>query len=215
MIKHIKPFLIPAIICFSVLFVLRYLNLIPGPPENYKPNGMVYIRPFCNMDGQMDFSGYKKWGIFLIKQEDLGKRDKDGREVVYISLDGRSYPKGRSGDKPDMLITEVSKDRDYGCSEKPIKVGGAEKKEGPASEQRYLNSLYGPNGETIRYERIGSCCPFKAPNGHGGIGFLDMFKITYKGLKEPIILHLDMYNYEEPEAPYGFSINPKRINKKT
>lgn len=127
-------------------------------------------------------------------------------------------PCGRSGNRPLMIIFEVSQDKTYGyTSENPIKVGGFSEKDGPYNEMRYLNSLYGPHGEIIRYDREGSCCFFRTPNGIEGIaGLLDRFKITYKGLKEPIFLYLNMYDYEEPMAPYGFTVktNIKIIRKR-
>ena len=193
--SKIKLFLVIALISLVVAVVFYKLNLAPKPNK------------------KTDISDYKKWKIFLISPEDLNssKKKPDSPEVIYLSIDGQSTPSGRSGDTPNMVIKKISVDKSYGYKDdNPIKVGGAEKREGSANAQRYLNSLYGPNGEIIEYERIGSCCPFSNPNGIDGVGSLDMFKITYQGLNESIILSLNTYDYKEPKAPYRFNIKPKK-----
>src|SRR5690554_85077 len=61
-----------------------------------------------------------------------------------------------------FLLTEISKDKTYGLSEKnPIRVGGVDKNEGPVNERRFLNALAGPNGEKIsrsEERRVGKEC---------------------------------------------------------
>ncbi|MCK4666063.1 2-dehydro-3-deoxyphosphooctonate aldolase [Candidatus Dependentiae bacterium] len=102
--------------------------------------------------------------------------------------------------------TVISSDETYGYTEEnPINVGGVYET-GPLRKRQYLNCLLGPNGEEITYYREGSCCHFETPNGLLGIGLLDRFNITYPGLKEPIILFLNQYDYEKPMAPKGFTI---------
>jgi len=102
-----------------------------------------------------------------------------------------------------FTITEVSTDETYGYTEKnPVKVGGGEN--GPANERKYLNSITGPNGEQVRYERKGSCCVFKTSNGFMGGGLLDKYEVTYAGLSEPIIIYINMYDKDELKAPKGF-----------
>lgn len=104
-----------------------------------------------------------------------------------------------------FLLTEISKDKTYGYTKKnPIKVGGVN--DGPINERRYLNALSGPNGETVHYQRQRSCCAFKTKNGIMGSGLLDIYEIRYDGLEEPIILYINMYDYEELKAPVGFTI---------
>lgn len=127
--------------------------------------------------------------------------------ITAVAIDkNHGTPRGKSGGEPAMSITEVSNDKTYGYNpENPLNVGGASRKQGPENEVRYLNSLYGPNGESIEYERLGSGRR-RLPDGKSGKELLDIYKVTYKGLKEPIFLYLNMYDYEEPKAPYGFSI---------
>ena len=98
--------------------------------------------------------------------------------------------------------TENKKSGKYGYSEdNPIKVGGVNN--GPANERKYLNSLTGPNGEKISFNRKGSCCPFETKNSDYG-GMLDRYAVSYEGKKDTVFLYLNMYDKEKLEAPEGF-----------
>jgi len=97
--------------------------------------------------------------------------------------------------------TKVAAD-DYGYSQKnAIKVGGGGN--GPTSEREYLNRLTGPNGESITYNRRGSCCAFDTPNSSFG-GMLDIYEVEVKGDSLKKILYLNMYDKEKVYAPKGF-----------
>jgi len=96
-------------------------------------------------------------------------------------------------------------DKSYGYSMRnPIKVGDGNLSNGPANERKYLNVLLGPNGEQVNYRRLGSCCPIKTPNGYNGGGLLDMYEVTYKGLKKSKILFFNMYDSSKTKIPHGF-----------
>lgn len=105
-----------------------------------------------------------------------------------------------------FLIRLEAKDKTYGFSEEnPIMVGGAKDSEGPLNERRFLNALLGPNGEAITYERSGSCCYFKTDNATFGTGgMLDMYEISYDGIKTPLILYFNMYDSDDLKVPIGF-----------
>ena len=91
----------------------------------------------------------------------------------------------------------------YGYTqEDPIKVGG-----GPAGEQEYLRHLRGPEGQKLRFERLGSCCGFEDSSLPFGGGMLDMYEVTYEGLRKPVTLYLDMYRRVEPREPTGFRLD--------
>jgi len=109
-------------------------------------------------------------------------------------------------DYETFKIEQYSDDPSYGYSEgNPVKVGGISNNQGPLNERRFLNALMGPNGEPITYSRIGSCCKFKTKNGLlDNAGFLDKYEIAYKGLKEPIILYINMYDSDRLRIPVGF-----------
>ncbi len=103
-------------------------------------------------------------------------------------------------------LTKTATDKTYGYSEKnPICVGGVVDEEGPGMQRKFLNQLAGPNGEEISYTRASSCCHFETPRGYLGGGLLDIYEITYDGLDAPIELYINMYDYEEPMIPVGFT----------
>jgi hypothetical protein len=89
----------------------------------------------------------------------------------------------------------ISNDDTYGYTkENPIKVGGGAY-DGPSRERAYLDNLLGPNGEELSYERQSSL-PTDTT-------ILDVYIVTGSGINET--LYIDMYNFEEPQAPVGFT----------
>ena len=107
-------------------------------------------------------------------------------------------------------LTGISEDSTYGYSEKnAIKVGSGGSdpyKNGASNERMYLNGLLGPNGETIMYTRRGSCCPTPSKYGMFGNALLDIYEIMYEGLKEPIVIYVNMYDPStDLKAPKGFT----------
>lgn len=91
----------------------------------------------------------------------------------------------------------VSDDESYGYTkENAIRVGG-DAFGGPAREREYLDTLRGPDGQVISYEREGSL-PFEDT-------ILDAYIVTYAGLDEPARLYLDEYSFEDLFAPVGFT----------
>ena len=105
---------------------------------------------------------------------------------------------------PSVTIIGISTDETYGYQQSnPIKVGGV--MDGPARERAYLELLRGPNGESIRYERNGSCCGFETPNSLFGGGMLDIYSVWIGDNPEPVKLYINMYDYEQPKAPKGFT----------
>jgi hypothetical protein len=92
----------------------------------------------------------------------------------------------------------------YGYSESnPIKVG-----DGPSGERAYLDRLSGPDGQTVKYKRLGSCCPFKTRKGViDNTGLLDTYEVTYDGLQKNVILFFNMYDKGQLIAPKGFTLS--------
>mgnify|MGYP001462184287 CR=1 FL=1 len=106
-----------------------------------------------------------------------------------------------AADLPPIAVDAVSEDETYGYQQSnPIKVGG-----GPSREREYLNLLRGPNGEAVRFSRDGSCCGFATPNSPFGGGMLDIYSVWIGDRAEPVKLYLNMYDYEQPKAPKGFT----------
>jgi hypothetical protein len=94
-------------------------------------------------------------------------------------------------------ICPVATEETYGYTkENAIRVGdGGDFLGGPARERAYLDNLRGPNGEPISYERTGSL------NFEDTI--LDQYIIS--GLPTPVTLYIDIYKFEEPKVPAGFT----------
>jgi hypothetical protein len=100
---------------------------------------------------------------------------------------------------PGNSACEVSSDPEYAFSmDKPVRLGNTDLYDGFAREQAYLSALRGPLDEEITFARVGSDV-----NKAGDI--LDVYEVTYTGLAKALKLYLDMYTYEEPLAPVGFT----------
>lgn len=84
------------------------------------------------------------------------------------------------------------------------------KKEGPLNERRFLNALYGPNDKKMTYHRVGSCCPFKTPNGFiNGGGMLDRYRIVEIGNKDTLDIYINMYDTGDLKIPFGLKAKEK------
>jgi len=78
-----------------------------------------------------------------------------GSMVITDQMIGRS--------RGTMALSRVATSGSYGYSAMaPIKVGGGLGAGGNRTYQ-FLNTLRGPNGEEISYDRVGTCCPFDTP----------------------------------------------------
>ena len=123
--------------------------------------------------------------------------------ILTITL-AMAVPSVRAADDlPPITLSEVSTDETYGYTpQNPIKVGGV----APSRERNFLDLLRGPAGEAIRYSRDGSCCGFETPNGLMGGGLLDIYSVWVGDKKEPVKLYINMYDFEQPKAPKGFTI---------
>lgn len=105
---------------------------------------------------------------------------------------------------PAITITAISTDSTYGTEPNPIKTGGG--LDGVSREDQYLALLRGPHGEALTIKREGSCCSFKTPNGLiGGMGLLDVYVVTIGNGGPTRKLYVDMYDYDTPKAPMGFT----------
>ncbi len=91
----------------------------------------------------------------------------------------------------------ISSSSTYGYSQNnPIQIGNDNAfLEGASRERAYLDTLRGPNGESLTYSRLGST--------HGQDAILDIYQIN--GLSKPVTLYLDMYNFKTPQAPMSLT----------
>jgi hypothetical protein len=123
----------------------------------------------------------------------------------------RKPPFGNSATlEPFARLDAYATDPGWGHgAEHPIRVGGLRHDGLPHNESAFLNALRGPGDEVIEYERDGSCCPFDTPDGIGGRGFLDVFRVTIRGRPDPVQLYLDMYDRGPRDVPAGFTYRLK------
>jgi hypothetical protein len=108
-----------------------------------------------------------------------------------------------------MKLSEIASSKQYGYepdAQYSIKVGTI------ANQSAYLNSLLGPNGENVKYRRLGSCCAFESKKAILGMGLLDKYEVKYEGQQQSVILYLNGYDYEDPKCPQGFTYkSPEKI----
>jgi hypothetical protein len=117
--------------------------------------------------------------------------------VITADMIGRS--------RGAMALSRRASDAAYAYSEAvPVKIGGGF--DGGADRTyQYLNSLRGPNGEAVRYDRVGTCCPFETPSSPFGEGLLEVFTLTYSGLDQPKRLYFNWYEEGEVLVPLGLT----------
>lgn len=118
--------------------------------------------------------------------------------VITADMIGRS--------RGTMVLARRATDAAYAYSEGgAVKIGGGFG-EGSDRTYQFLNSLRGPNGEALQYDRVGTCCPFKAPSSPFGEGVLEVFTLTYPGLSQPKRLYFNWYEEEEALIPVGLTV---------
>jgi hypothetical protein len=118
------------------------------------------------------------------------------------------WPWGESGAGPLMHIAEQARDARYGWTpDQPIRLGGYSVGLAEAVEQqiRFLNSLWGPQGDVLLYEKVGTCCPFDWRGAPLDKGTLDVFELRGGGLPRPRHLYLDRYRRDSPRIPIGLT----------
>ncbi len=104
--------------------------------------------------------------------------------------------------EPFLDIIKMAPNKKYALSgEFPVKVG----EKSVQNQRRYIASLAGPNGEELTFHRRGSCCPYESENGMMGSALVDVYEVTFEGLKEPILLYISFYDEGPLYIPYGFT----------
>lgn len=109
-----------------------------------------------------------------------------------------------------FVITSYSKDKKYGYDKDyPINIFYRGTKNDTINQKYFLNALAGPKGEKITYTKLENCCPFPTKNSDMGAGFLDVYELKWEGLKNPIILYLNIYERGLLMVPAGLSLKKK------
>lgn len=132
-----------------------------------------------------------------ISDSDVGSGDTRTIPVEYLN-------------NTTFILTESTDDKTYGFDQKnPVKVGGLTT-DGVINERRFLNALVGLNGEEVRYQRGGSCCSFKTPNGLiGNGGLLDVYRVYKVGTKDTLNIYINLYDTGDLKIPVGFKAKQK------
>jgi hypothetical protein len=106
-----------------------------------------------------------------------------------------------------FILKEFSTDKRYGYNKDyPINVFYYSTKNDTINQGRFLNALAGPKGEKIRFKKLESCCPFPTKRSEMGAGFLDVYEIEWDGLKNPILLYMNIYEKGYLKVPVGFGL---------
>ena len=109
-----------------------------------------------------------------------------------------------------FIITDYSKDKKYGYNKDyPINVFYQSTRNDTINQVRFLNALAGPKGEKLTYKKLESCCPFPTKRSEMGAGFLDVYEISWEGLKKPITLYFNIYEKGILSVPLGLSLKNK------
>jgi tetratricopeptide (TPR) repeat protein len=168
------------------------IKLDPGYADAYYNRGLVFELLSKRDSACIDFNkanelGQKKAQSKIEKCNDTTSSNKD----IY----------------PILRLTKTSDNDQYGFTpDKPIKVGTGPDG-GPSNQRAYLNLLRDSQGKPIKYNRLGSCCPYNSPHGLLGSAMLDKYEITFFneiGKEESKIIYISFYDYEEPMIIYGF-----------
>lgn len=92
-------------------------------------------------------------------------------------------------------------DQDY-----PINIGFIME----SSEEKFIgyffNGLQGPEGETLTYKKMESCCPFPTKNNKVGAGMLSVYEVRWPGVKKPLLLYFNIYERGKILCPKGLTI---------
>lgn len=110
-------------------------------------------------------------------------------------------------DNATFIITEYSRDKKYGYDKNyPINIFYGTTRNETTNQQRFLNALAGPKGEKITYTKLESCCPFPSKRSDMGAGLLDVYELKWDGLKNPVLLYLNIYEKGYLMVPTGLTL---------
>lgn len=109
-------------------------------------------------------------------------------------------------------IKAYSNDMRYGYNpDYPVNIYYASALDENINQPRFLNALAGPNGEVIKYRKLQSCCPFPSKNAASGAGLLDVYELSWLGLKKPIKIYINIYEKGFVMVPKGLSVRKNEV----
>lgn len=106
-----------------------------------------------------------------------------------------------------FLITDFSTDKKYGYDpDYPVNVFFRNTLNDSINQQRYLNALAGPKGEKIFFKKVETCCPFPSKKSLMGAGYIDIYEVTWVGLRNPLRLYINMFEKGALLVPVGMGL---------
>lgn len=121
-------------------------------------------------------------------------------------------PIPKLGSDNTFVLMNYSNDKKYGYDpDYPINVFYRNMASAQQNEERFLNALAGPKGESISYTKTGICCPYPNNKNEMGVASLDVYVVRWEGQKKPVTLYLNAYEKGALMIPVGFTSknNPK------
>lgn len=110
-----------------------------------------------------------------------------------------------------FILTDNALDGKYGYDKNyPINLGFENEKYASKNIALFFNSLTGPKGEKITYDKVETCCPFPTKRNVMGVGTLDIYNVLIEGSNKPMVLYINIYEKSKVLCPIGFSI--KKLN---
>ena len=107
-------------------------------------------------------------------------------------------------------INEYASDTKYGFDEDyPINIGLLIATQEEKHVSYFFNALEGENGETISYQKTGTCCPFPTTNNAMGAGTISIYEVTFEKSNKKKIIYFNIHEKGKMLCPKGFSIKPK------
>jgi hypothetical protein len=123
----------------------------------------------------------------------------EGRTIDSNKMGLPNYLTRRPSLAVPFNISGYSDDPDYGfTAEKPIVVGGA-LVDGSLRQSAFLSRLRDSAGNSLLFERLGSCCPFPEEEGIMGGAMLDQYAVQIQGTAEVAIMYLNLHG--NPHSP--------------
>jgi len=168
------------------------IKLDPNYADAYYNRGLVYEMMSKKDSACVDFHKAKDFGM-KNAQKKVDKCNDTTKSSLVVH--------------PILRLSKTADNKKYGfTSDLPIKTGlGPDG--GPANQRAYLNLLRDLQGNSIKYERLGSCCSYKSENAIFGIALLDKYEITYKDIKgkeKKEIIYISFDDFEEPQILFEF-----------
>ncbi|MBY8961848.1 2-dehydro-3-deoxyphosphooctonate aldolase [Flavobacterium sp. D11R37] len=122
------------------------------------------------------------------------------------NIDDKAPMPALSADR-NFILTEKATDTKYGYDpDYPVNLGFMPVQSAEINVKRFFGALTGPEGQEVSYRLVDSCCPFPSGKNNMGAGLLDIYEVTWHGLKEPKRIHINLYERGRIMAPAGFGI---------